>query len=95
MKRYLNINTGEIDTLGLNAFLDKVIPANGGTVKDDILAGKEVTLLARFSIYIDLIKGVKQFAIPDYGIKQKRELFLIMCMLNIRVNWLMARNGVL
>lgn len=71
LKRYLNISTGEIDTLGLNAFLDKVIPANGGTVKDDILAGKEVTLLARFSIYIDLIKGVKQFAIPDYGIKQK------------------------
>ena len=71
LKRYLNISTGEIDTLGLNAFLDKVIPANGGTVKDDILAGKEVTLLARFSIYIDLVKGEKQFAIPDYGIKQR------------------------
>lgn len=71
LKRYLNISTGEIDTLGLNAFLDKVIPANGGTVKDDILAGKEVTLLARFSIYIDLVKGEKLFAIPDYGIKQR------------------------
>lgn len=71
LKRYLNISTGEIDTLGLNAFLDKVIPANGGTVKDDILAGKEVTLLARFSIYIDLVKGEKQFTIPDYGIKQR------------------------
>ena len=71
LKRYLNISTGEIDTLGLNAFLDKVIPANGGTVKDDILAGKEVTLLARFSIYIDLVKGEKQFAISDYGIKQR------------------------
>lgn len=71
LKRYLNISTGEIDTLGLNAFLDKVIPANGGMVKDDILAGKEVTLLARFSIYIDLVKGEKQFAIPDYGIKQR------------------------
>ena len=71
LKRYLNISTGEINTLGLNAFLDKVIPANGGTVKDDILAGKEVTLLARFSIYIDLVKGEKQFAIPDYGIKQR------------------------
>lgn len=71
LKRYLNISTGEIDTLGLNTFLDKVIPANGGTVKDDILAGKEVTLLARFSIYIDLVKGEKQFAIPDYGIKQR------------------------
>lgn len=71
LKRYLNVSTGEIDTLGLNAFLDKVIPANGGTVKDDILVGKEVTLLARFSIYIDLVKGEKQFAIPDYGIKQR------------------------
>ena len=71
LKRYLNVSTGEIDTLGLNAFLDKVIPANGGTVKNDILAGKEVTLLARFSIYIDLVKGEKQFAIPDYGIKQR------------------------
>lgn len=71
LKRYLNINTGEIDTFGLNAFLDKVIPANGGTVKDDVLAGKEVTLLARFSIYIDLVKGEKQFAVPDYGIKQR------------------------
>lgn len=71
LKRYLNVSTGEIDTLGLNTFLDKVIPANGGTVKDDILAGKEVTLLARFSIYIDLVKGEKQFAIPDYGIKQR------------------------
>lgn len=71
LKRYLNVSTGEIDTLGLNAFLDKVIPANGGTVKDDILAGKEVTLLARFSIYIDLVKGEKQFAIPDYGIKKR------------------------
>lgn len=71
LKRYLNVSTGEIDTLGLNTFLDKVIPANGGTVKDDILAGIEVTLLARFSIYIDLVKGEKQFAIPDYGIKQR------------------------
>lgn len=71
LKRYLNVSTGEIDTLGLNTFLEKVIPANGGTVKDDILAGKEVTLLARFSIYIDLVKGEKQFAIPDYGIKQR------------------------
>lgn len=71
IKRYLNTSNGEIDTAGLNIFLDKVIPANSGSVKDDILAWKEVTLLARFSIYIDLVKGVKQFAIPDYGIKQR------------------------
>lgn len=71
IKRYLNTTTGEIDTTGLNTFLDKVIPAKSGTIKDDILGWKEVTLLARFSIYIDLVKGVKQFAIPDYGIKQR------------------------
>lgn len=71
IKRYLNTSTGDIDTAGLNAFLDKVIPAKSGTIKDDILGWKEVTLLARFSIYIDLVKGVKQFAIPDYGIKQR------------------------
>lgn len=71
IKRYLNTSTGEIDTAGLNVFLDKVIPAKSGSVKDDILGWKEVTLLARFSIYIDLVKGVKQFAIPDYGIKQR------------------------
>ena len=71
LKRYLNISTGEIDTKGLDVFLDKVIPASGGSVKDEILSGKEVTLLTRFTIYIDLIKGEKQFAIPDYGIKQK------------------------
>ena len=46
------------------------------------MAGKEVTLLARFSIYIDLIKGVKQFAIPDYGIKQKEGIpFVISALL--------------
>lgn len=71
IKRYLNTSSGEIDTVGLNSFLDKVIPSNGGTIKDNILNGKEVMLLARFSIYIDLIKGEKQFAIPDYGIKQR------------------------
>jgi ATP-dependent Lon protease len=71
LKKYINATTGEIDVPGLNAFLDKVIPANGAAVKDHILAGKEVLLLARFSIYIDLVKGVKQFAIPDYGIKQR------------------------
>ena len=69
MKRYLNIQTGEIDTLSLTQFLDQVIPTNSGSVKDRIVSGEEVVLLCRFIIYIDLVKGVKQFAIPDYGIK--------------------------
>lgn len=69
MKRYLNIQTGEIDTLSLTQFLDQVIPANSGSVKDRIVSGEEVVLLCRFIIYIDLVKGEKQFSIPDFGIK--------------------------
>lgn len=71
LKRYLNIHTGELDTQGLTNFLNQVIPADRGSVKDKIVSGEEVVLLARFIIYIDLIKGEKQFAIPDYGIKQR------------------------
>lgn len=71
IKRYLNTQTGKIDTRGLSSFLDQVIPTNGAQVKDDIISGKEVVLLTRFIIYIDLVKGEKQFAIPDYGIKLK------------------------
>lgn len=69
LKRYLNIQTGEIDTQGLTNFLNQVIPTDSGSVKDRIVSGQEVMLLARFVIYIDLVKGQKQFAIPDYGIK--------------------------
>ncbi len=71
MKRYLDVQTGEIDTQGLTKFLDQVMPTDAGMVKDKIVSGQEVVLLARFIIYIDLIKGEKQFAIPDYGIKQR------------------------
>lgn len=69
LKRYLNIQNGEIDTLSLTHFLDKVVPAQSGSVKDRIISGEEVVLLCRFTIYIDLVKGQKLFAIPDYGIK--------------------------
>lgn len=69
LKRFMNVQTGNIDTIGLTEFLDNVIPANPGSVKDKIVSGQEVTLLARFIVYIDLVKGVKQFAIPDFGIK--------------------------
>lgn len=71
LKRYLNIQTGEIDTLALTQFLDQVVPSKSGTVKDKIVSGEEVVLLARFIINIDLNKGIKQFSIPDYGIKLK------------------------
>lgn len=71
LKRYLNIQTGEIDKLALTQFLDQVIPSKSGSVKDKIVSGEEVVLLARFIINIDLNKGIKQFSIPDYGIKLK------------------------
>ena len=71
LKRYLNIQTGEIDTLALTQFLNQVVPSNGGSVQDKIVSGEEVVLLARFIINIDLNKGIKQFSIPDYGIKLK------------------------
>lgn len=71
LKRYMNAQTGEIDKLALTQFLDMVIPAAQGTVKDRLQSGEEVMLLARFVIYIDLVKNERQFAIPDYGIKQR------------------------
>lgn len=94
LKRFLNISTGEVDTKGLSAFLDKVIPANGGSVKDDILSGKEVTLLARFTIYIDLVKGEKQLPFLIMASSRERELYLIISIVSIPMNWWMGRSGV-
>jgi ATP-dependent Lon protease len=59
----------EVDRGGLTSFLDKVIPTQATSVKDRLAAGEEVTLLTRFIIYIDLVKGIRRFAIPDMGIK--------------------------
>lgn len=74
LKRYLNIQTGEVDKMALTQFLDKVIPTKQGSVKDRLQNGEEVTLLARFVVYIDIVKNERQFAIPDYGIKQREGL---------------------
>jgi len=71
LKRFLNTQTGEIDEKALTQFLDKVIPAKQGCVKDRLQSGEEVMLLARFVVYIDIVKNERQFAIPDYGIKQR------------------------
>ena len=60
--------------MALTQFLDKVIPAKQGSVKDRLQSGEEVTLLARFVVYIDIVKNERQFAIPDYGIKQREGL---------------------
>lgn len=59
----------EVDRGGLTSFLDRVIPTQATSVKDRLSTGEEVTLLTRFIIYIDLVKGIRRFAIPDMGIK--------------------------
>ena len=41
LKRFLNLETGNIDAMGLSAFLDKVIPAKGEMVKEKVLSGEE------------------------------------------------------
>ena len=71
LKRYIDANTGEINTAALINFIDQVIPKEAASVKDRLSAGEEVTLLVRFMIYIDLVKNVRNFAIPDVGIKLK------------------------
>lgn len=67
LRKYLR--GSEVDRGGLTSFLDKVIPTQASSVKDRLSAGEEVTLLTRFIIYIDLVKGIRRFSIPDMGIK--------------------------
>jgi ATP-dependent Lon protease len=68
LKRYINTE-GRINRQGLTDFLDKVIPERQTEVKDRLDAGEELTLLTRFIVYIDLVKGLRRFGIPDLGIK--------------------------
>ena len=68
LKRYIN-NVGSVDRMGLTSFLDMVIPQKQTEVKDRLASGDELTLLTRFIIYIDLVKRLRRFAIPDLGIK--------------------------
>lgn len=70
LKRYIN-SDGTIQRERLTAFLDSVIPTNQASVKDRLDCGEELTLLARFIVEIDLIKGVRRFGIPDVGIKTR------------------------
>lgn len=70
LKRYINTD-GSIQRERLTAFLDSVIPTNQASVKDRLDCGEELTLLARFIVEIDLIKGVRRFGIPDVGIKTR------------------------
>ena len=68
LKRYVDIN-GNVNAAGLTSFLDMVIPKDPNTVKDALKAGRDLTLLCRFIINIDLVKNIKRFSIPDMGIK--------------------------
>lgn len=68
LKRYIDFD-GNLNSQGLTSFLDLVIPQNPTTVKDKLLSGQDLTLLCRFIIYIDLVKNIKRFSIPDMGIK--------------------------
>lgn len=70
LKRYIN-SDGTIQRDRLTAFLDSVIPTNQASVKDRLDCGEELTLLARFIVEIDLIKGIRRFGIPDVGIKTR------------------------
>ena len=68
LKKYIN-EIGQVDKNGLTNFLETVIPQKSEEVKDRLGNGEEITLLTRFIIYIDLVKGVRRFGIPDLGIK--------------------------
>jgi len=66
LKKYIN-DAGRVDRGALTSFLDTVIPQV--SIKDKLEQGEQLTLLTRFIIYIDLVKGVRRFSIPDMGIK--------------------------
>ncbi len=70
LKRYINAD-GTIKQQELTRFLDSVLPTNQASVKDRLDCGEEMTLLARFIVEIDLVRGVRRFGIPDVGIKTR------------------------
>ncbi len=68
LKKYINPD-GSVRRDELTTFLNKVIPEQQESVKDRLDKGEEIKVLARFIIYIDLVRGVRRFSIPDLGIK--------------------------
>ena len=68
LKRYI-LPDGSVEREKLTSFLDLVIPEQQSVVKSRLNDGEEVTLLTRFIIYIDLVRNIRRFAIPDVGIK--------------------------
>lgn len=70
IRRYINPD-GSIRKDELLHFLRTVIPQKQSEVKDRLGAGEEIQLLCRFVVYIDLVKNIRRFGIPDMGIKIK------------------------
>lgn len=57
----------EIDRVGLMHFVDSVMPT--GDIRSKLIDGQELTVLTRFQVNIDLVKGIRRFGIIDLGIK--------------------------
>ena len=68
LKKYID-GEGRVNAAGLQQFLDSVIPQDANVVKDTLDNGKEMVVLTRFTVYIDLVNGVRRFGVPDMGIK--------------------------
>lgn len=66
LKKYINPD-GSVKSLELTSFLDKVVPQSD--IKGRLVDGEEITLLTRFIVNIDLVRGLRRFGIPDLGIK--------------------------
>lgn len=73
LKRYVNLD-GSVNREKLTSFLDLVMPKEDTEVKDRLDAGQEITLLCRFVVYIDLVRGIRRFGVPDLGIKTNEGL---------------------
>ena len=68
LKKFID-SEGKVDQGLLTSFLDSVMPKE--PIKERLRDNSEVTVLARFIVSIDLVKGVTRFAIPDMDIKEK------------------------
>lgn len=68
LKKFID-SEGHVDQGLLTAFLDSVMPKE--PIKERLRDNSEVTVLARFIVSIDLVKGITRFAIPDMDIKEK------------------------
>lgn len=68
LKRFIGPD-GTVNRAGLTTFLGTVLPTRDAEVKERLGQGEEIQLLTRFIVYIDLVRGLRRFGIPDLGIK--------------------------